>query len=278
MNKRKIKKKAGGYRVVYIPNKTEMRILREIASKMHVAVVQADVHNVVHGFRRARSPVTNAIPHVGYAVTVSFDLKDCFDHVRMSMFDPTVLSTYRHIEMCFPDGAARQGLPTSPFWCNLALAPLDDAVVTWLDGHAVYTRYADDLSFSSNDPSMVKTLIDTVPLLCDRFGFVINRSKTHVQDARFGRRIVTGIAVDDASIHSPRVLRRRLRAAKHSGKQNQINGLKEAAACRLPSAACKEARRDVRYLMHRLRRYDRMGVDKKLQLVTATYDRYVAGT
>lgn len=273
MRKRKIRKKSGGNRVIYIPNKTEMRILREMAGAMHAAVVAADVHGVVHGFRRARSPVTNAKQHIGYTVTVSFDLKDCFDCVRMSMFTPQVLSKYRHVSLSFPEGAARQGLPTSPFWCNLALAPLDDALVVWLAGRAVYTRYADDLSFSTNDRGMVAELIATVPLMCDRFGFTVNKQKTHVQDARFGRRIITGIAVDDTRLYATRALRRRLRAAEHKGKADVVAGMREAVACREPSTACKKARSKVRFVSYCMNRTS-MPIGAKLLQITAIYDRY----
>ncbi|MDE3078261.1 MAG: hypothetical protein KGJ86_22790, partial [Chloroflexota bacterium] len=68
---------------------------------------------------------------------------------------------------------------------------------------------------------------EEIPPIAERHGFKVNPKKTRFQDARFGRRCVTGIMVDQ-DIHVPRSTRRALRAAMrgHPGS-NKTRGLEE---------------------------------------------------
>ncbi len=72
--------KKGGVRRVYIPSDYLKRRLKEIARNLAQAI-DAGLHPGVHGFRPGRSVLTQASQHIGYAWTLSLDLKDCFDHV-----------------------------------------------------------------------------------------------------------------------------------------------------------------------------------------------------
>ena len=52
----------------------------------------------------------------------------------------------------FPLGVLPQGAPTSPMLSNLVARKLDERLIEYSDSnHLVYTRYADDLVFSSSD-------------------------------------------------------------------------------------------------------------------------------
>jgi hypothetical protein len=145
---------------------------------------------------------------------------------------------------CFPDGAARQGLPTSPALANIAARNLDNEILK-LRGSGrfgklfVYTRYADDLTFSFDNIYLAETLMKKVPQIVESQGFRINPTKTKLQWAGAGRRMITGVAVDK-TIHVPREIKRRIRAAKHQNNKKQINGLSEWAKLKLPNNSKKE--------------------------------------
>ncbi|MHB1762668.1 MAG: reverse transcriptase family protein [Acidimicrobiales bacterium] len=230
-----IPKRSGGTRTIYVPNRSEKAALRSIAGDLIAKARKADRAEVVHGFARGRSPVTNAQAHVGHAFTISFDLADFFASVTPERLVGKLSKA--ELEMVMVDGAARQGLPTSPAVANLAASDLDKAILRWIERGAkqvVYTRYADDLTLSFDDPALISALRDAVPQIVRRCGFALNPRKVRVQAAAAGRRIVCGVAVDDVGVHPTRAARRRLRAAQHQGHSAQAEGLAEWCKLRPP--------------------------------------------
>ncbi|MCC7376984.1 MAG: RNA-directed DNA polymerase [Verrucomicrobiales bacterium] len=208
----RLKKRSGGFRTIYVPADATMATLRGIVPLIN-AVQVANCGPWVHGFFPGRSPVTNAKPHIGQAWTLTADLSDFFDSVRAphleAYLDPSIL------DQVLVDGATRQGLPTSPPCANLAAIGMDAEITsTWPE--LIYTRYADDLSFSGMDKDRLLQVRAVLPNLVARHGFVLHPHKTNLQDARFGRRVITGCAVGQTAIHATSRHRRRLRAALHS--------------------------------------------------------------
>jgi len=230
-----IPKRAGSYRTVVAPSRGERRRLRALLPRLEALAMLADVDGVAHGFTPARSPVTNAQAHIGYQITLSWDLASCFDRLT-----PDVVRVPLPDE-CYHQGVARQGLPTSPAVCNLALAPLDRQIMSIVDTarfaglRAVYTRYADDLAISCDEERLALLLAERVPALCAAHGTPVNPRKTTVQYARAGRRHITGVAVDDSGIHPTRASKRRLRAARHQGRRDAARGLAEWCRLRAPN-------------------------------------------
>lgn len=237
MKRLKIKKKSGGDRYVVAPNHAEKARLRLQVEDLNNKVISKCDKKIVHGFVPGKNPVTNALQHRGFQYTLNMDLKDFFDTVKEDHFKNKRNGKFKLLneeqsEICFYQGAARQGLPTSPAVSNLAMINMDK----YLKGickpkKIVYTRYADDLSFSCNSITELKRLRNRIPKIAKKYGFEVNPKKTRIQSARFGRRNITGVMVDD-DIHPPRAIRRRLRAAIHKKRKNQIRGLKEW--CKLP--------------------------------------------
>src|SRR5262249_28807735 len=110
-----------------------------------------------------------------------------------------------------------QGAPTSPALANLVAWRLDRR----LSGLAAkrgftYTRYADDLTFSSDSPESAQDLRRAVQRIVADEQFVINKAKTRLA-RRSARQTVTGLVVNDG-ISTPRQLRRRVRAILHNAQ------------------------------------------------------------
>jgi RNA-directed DNA polymerase len=229
-----IPKKNGTFRTIYIPNKKEKISLREILVELNNKQLKL-CGDFVHGFIPGRSPVTNALAHIGYEYTTVFDLKDFFDTVKKEQVQKYL--TAAQCAAVFVDGAPRQGLPTSPAVANLAAIALDDGISKWIKKNnleLVYTRYADDLSFSYNDKSIEEKLLKAIPNIIGMNGFVVNKKKTRTLTAKAGRRHITGVGVDATNIYPTRSVKRKLRAARYRNNYMQAKGLLEWSKLKLP--------------------------------------------
>jgi retron-type reverse transcriptase len=107
-----------------------------------------------------------------------------------------------------------QGAPTSPGLCN-AIALRLDRRLAGLAGKLgySYTRYADDLSFSGDDPGSLPALKRLAARIIEEEGFRLNEAKTRIM-RRGCRQRVVGVTVNDVAGLS-RQQRRRLRALIH---------------------------------------------------------------
>jgi hypothetical protein len=196
-------------------------------------LVQLPVHDAAHGFVTGRSVVTGAALHTGQEVVVTADLTSCFASVRASSVygvfrsagyaEPlahvlTGLCTHRvpvHVLSAMPDGGTAddrgalrralaeahlpQGAPSSPALANTALRHLDARLAGWAAASgAVYTRYADDLTFSGG-PALagrVEAFLRGVDRIVTDQGHRLNPAKTRVR-RRGVRQSVTGVVVNE---------------------------------------------------------------------------------
>lgn len=115
-------------------------------------------------------------------------------------------------------GALPQGAPTSPMLANLTALELDDLVTQLANKHGlVYTRYADDLCFSTTGEfsrGQCSQLVREVYKALRRFGLSPQTMKTVVAPPG-ARKIVLGLIVDGEKPRLPREFKARLRQHLH---------------------------------------------------------------
>ncbi len=228
-----IPKKAGGTRLISAPMPRLKRAQRWLLDNV---IAKVAIDDAAHGFTADRSIVSNARPHVGAAMVVNIDLKDFFPTFTLrrvkGMFEGlgygeeaatifALLTTEPEIAEVELDGeryfVARserrlpQGSPASPGITNIVCRRLDKR----LRGMArsagfVYTRYADDLTFSAStrDASAnVGKLLRRVRYAIAQEGFVPHPKKTRI--LRRGRRQeVTGVVVNQKPAVARDVMRK----------------------------------------------------------------------
>jgi hypothetical protein len=246
-----IPKKKGGVRVISAPK----RRLRVAQGWMLVSLLEKlPVHEAAMAFRPGRSVVDNAEPHRGQAVIVKTDLKDFFPSLTWKrvkgLFQSfgynegvstilalvateapriAVLLDGRRRFAAVGERALPQGACTSPAITNLLCRRLDSR----LTGAAValgfvYTRYADDLTFSHpKGDAPVGVLLSLVRQIIADERFVIREEKTQILRPQ-DRQTVTGLVVNGEE--KPRVSRediRRFRAFLH---QCQNRGMEAMSA------------------------------------------------
>jgi RNA-directed DNA polymerase len=177
-------------------------------------------HDCATGFLRGTSIVDNARAHVGKAVVVRIDLEDFFPSItRRDVRDVFCALGYpfsvAHLlaGICTLDGRLPQGAPTSPALSNLVAITLDRRFVGLSARlHFSYTRYADDLIFSSSNADLPR-LIPFFRQVVQEEGFRVNERKIRVM-RRGNRQRVTGITTNE-KLSLPRKHVRKLRAALH---------------------------------------------------------------
>ena len=88
------------------------------------------------------------------------------------------------LTLCFLHGGLPQGTPTSPLLTNLMMIPIDHAISAYCrdsSPHLVYTRYADDISISSDLSFKWQDVENSLREIIEHFKapFAFNREKTH---------------------------------------------------------------------------------------------------
>ena len=236
-----IAKAKGGTRRIAAPRKTLRTVQRTILDKI---LARVPVHEACHGFVVGRSTVTNAAPHQRAALVLKLDLKDFFPTVHYrrvrGLFQHlgynleaastlAALTTYRPRlgttgkgDVVWP-GVLPQGAPTSPALANLVCRRLDHRLAQLAAKYgAVYTRYADDLTFSfATLPEIrIGRLLWWIDSICEREGFLERPDKRRILRNKHQQR-VTGIVVN-AGVHVPRADRKRFRAILHNCKKHGV--------------------------------------------------------
>jgi len=106
----------------------------------------------------------------------------------------------RVIEICTNKGFAAQGFPTSPSLANIVLRGFDKQISEYCDENDIaYTRYADDLTFSSKtlEKEQLRNIIQKkVIRQLWAYGFEPNKKKTSFK-GRAGRLRVCGVVVNE---------------------------------------------------------------------------------
>jgi retron-type reverse transcriptase len=215
----KVKKKSGGFRLITTPrNRSFMMILSAVNALLKAMYTPSDY---AMGFTEGRSVVSNASIHKGQNYVFNIDLKDFFPSIeqprvwkRLQLapfnFPETIASLIAGLcsmkEMRTHDNELQetfyvlpQGAPPSPIITNMICDTLDRRLAGLAKRFGLrYSRYADDITFSSmhhvyqKDGEFRKELRR---IISDQH-FIINENKTRLQK-KGARQEVTGIIVSD---------------------------------------------------------------------------------
>jgi RNA-directed DNA polymerase len=141
-------------------------------------------------------------------------------------------------QICCYENQLPQGAPTSPIISNMICAQLDSQLQKLAKKYqCIYTRYADDITFSTSKPKfppqlsyfsdkLEKLVIgDELEQILEKNGFSINESKTRLK-TRYKRQEVTGITVNE-KLNVKRKAIRQVRAMLHAWEKY---GLEKAQA------------------------------------------------
>lgn len=228
-----IQKKNGKPRVISSPT-ASLKILQQKLNYILSVIFIPKLSS--HGFVKGRSIKTNASTHLKRKYVLNIDLKDFFPSInfgrvrgmfmaypyRLSSSVATVLA-----QICCYNNELPQGAPTSPIISNMICAKLDSELLYLAkQNKCLFTRYADDITFSTSKKRFPKTIAytdettnqihvgDDLNNIIENNGFSINDEKVWFR-ARDRRQTVTGLVVNDV-VNVNRKYKNQVRAMLHA--------------------------------------------------------------
>lgn len=221
----KIKKKNGGFRSIDSPSvelKSMQRLFANYLNVYYFAIKPVCSYGFLLNLKGySYNIVSNAQQHIGKRHLLNIDLKDFFHSINSTRvhhffvntmkFDRDVATILTALS-CFR-GRLPMGAPTSPVISNLICLQLDGKLMELSQKYnLIYTRYADDLTFSGNNlDDSIKNAINEV-IIAE--GFLLNLKKIRFQSDK-SRQVVTGIKVNTKTNIDRRYVRN-LRAIFHN--------------------------------------------------------------
>lgn len=195
-----LKKKNGGTRRVYAPQKPlriyQDKILQEILSQLPVS-------KYAKAYVRGGTLVQNAAPHVGKRYILKLDITDFFNSLHFEQIYSAAFNTNYFPKqigvmlttLCCRKNFLPQGASTSPALSNLVMRNFDDAMGFWCEKRGIaYTRYCDDMTFSSNPPLF--SVYQKAKSMLENMGLELNERKTSFF-TNANRQSVTGLTVNE---------------------------------------------------------------------------------
>jgi RNA-directed DNA polymerase len=214
-----IPKKAGGQRRIDSPTPflrcAQKWILQNILN--HLRSEQS-----CYGFEPGSKLRTHAEQHRYAKAILTLDLEEFFPSISIARVVQVFkvagyLSTGAWLlaRLCTRQGRLPQGAPTSPKLANLVCYRLDRRLAEFAESMGlVYTRYADDLSFSGEVMAKLAKLRPFVTHIVKDCGFRLNHKKTRLVGPS-GAKIVTGLVIGHDEVGIGRRRLRELRATIH---------------------------------------------------------------
>lgn len=207
-----IPKRTSGKRIIAHPSKELKAYQWALLTKFESTF---EVHENAYAYKKGISIKDNAGRHKNSPYLLKLDFNNFFHSISPEMLHEAILSQgvcpldddkFLLTQLLFcrmgkkSDGklVLSIGAPTSPIVSNVVMNSFDHSVTNMCDAHGiVYTRYADDLTFSTKKKEILFAIPKAIKkFLQDEFGgrITINDAKT-VYSSKAHNRHVTGITI-----------------------------------------------------------------------------------
>ncbi|SET24273.1 retron St85 family RNA-directed DNA polymerase [Thorsellia anophelis] len=232
------KRNSKGERIIAHPSK-ELKFIQKMIIKKLTDILP--LHESVISYRKKKSIVNNVIPHLNSSFLLKIDLKDFFPSIEPDLF----FEQCKLLDIHFSDNDKKLltgflfwrnrkssklqlsiGAPSSPLISNFILYRFDDRITKLCASYNVnYTRYADDLSFSTISNSILLKLSEEISAMLQEIfqgRFLINHEKT-IFSSKASNRHITGITITNSGEMSlGRNFKRNISACIHKFTLNQL--------------------------------------------------------
>lgn len=207
----KIPKRDGTLRTVYQPSKKLKTIQYWLIENV---LKHFDIHHAATAFQKDKSIKSNAIKHKKGRYFLKLDFKDFFPSIKFDDFQPLIhqinidfdkdaLSDLIRLSCFYLQDRLPIGYPTSPIISNIVMFGFDTRIVATISdknkyGKSNYTRYADDLTFSTNLKGACDSIKKKVEDILNDItspNLKLNPQKTRFVSSTGGSALVTGLRI-----------------------------------------------------------------------------------
>ena len=215
-----IKKSNGGDREIAEP----ARNMKAVQAWINVNILQPiPLIPQVTGFRKGNNILQNARAHEDNRYLLCLDIDDFFPSIKY----PIIYYIYQKLgynshmshvltSLCTFRNRLPQGGVTSPALSNLACYRLDRRIIGYCGPRGItYTRYADDMTFSTMSWHKLISTIEFVEYAVKDEGFNLNKAKTRYMGPK-RRQKVTGLVIGNNKAGIGRQAERVFRASLYN--------------------------------------------------------------
>ncbi len=195
-----LKKKNGKLRVLSAP-KSILKSIQQFI--LHRILDNISVSEYATAYVKGKDISDNARAHIGKKYILKMDITDFFGNIFFEdVFKSAFNTSYFPIQigtmlttLCTHNDVLPQGAPTSPTLSNIVMRNFDNNIGTWCKKNEItYTRYCDDMTFSSDKP--LYNVYVKVRKMLEDMGFEVNEQKTRFV-TNSSRQTVTGLTVNE---------------------------------------------------------------------------------
>ena len=226
-----IKKSSGKLRWIDAPQELLKKCQKNILERI---LYQFRAHESAVGFIKNINVKDGVKRHLGNKVVLCVDVHDFFGSLslfqvyaafgyilrKLTISRTTFNYTKEDVELLVKlttyKGKVPQGAPTSPALANIICRQLDRELQAVADkDNLIYTRYADDISFShKNKQFKITKVLEPTKKILSYYGLKLNRAKTRVLRPH-KRMCITGVVIND-KLSVPKYVWRNIRAQLHN--------------------------------------------------------------
>ncbi|TPO12075.1 retron St85 family RNA-directed DNA polymerase [Mesorhizobium sp. B1-1-5] len=234
-----IPKRSGGTRTISQPAR-EVKVLQRSLSEVLLRLLP--VHEAAMAYRPGMSIRDNALRHAGDGPILKMDFKDFFPSIKThdwvqycketgALTDPGDVRVTTLLLFQRPKGSTTLrlaiGAPSSPFVSNALLYEFDERITAAVArDHVIYTRYADDLTFSAPRTGYlvnVEKMVQTTLAGLEYPKLLINAQKTTRITRKYGRRVTGLTLTNDGGVSIGHERKRILHAQVHNATKDLLD-------------------------------------------------------